>query len=329
MKAPLRGRRHVAWRMFIVLLMLAPASARAQADLPDAPAPSPGLFTTAPDVGSGGNSASTGNDSSSLPASAAFAIFEGQQTFPPAPSRHRPLNMPGLEEHYLPIPRPCVVDFCSVLPPRRACCEESSDSFAEYLTQNAIHIYTPRELGGMAVRGVIDPFNLLTIVGTSAISVGIDSHSPYGPGMMGFAKLSGTTLTEDMTNAFFETFLIPSIDHQDPRFRRMPNASIVRRLAHCIYQTAWTDSDTGKGMFNYSTVVGAVLDEAVSVSYVPFQREGWGADADRIAVNLATTPIGNFVTEFIPDAARHINVNVVILQRVIDRVAIEEGGGTP
>jgi hypothetical protein len=38
-------------------------------------------------------------------------------------------------------------------------------------------------------------------------------------------------------------------------------------------------------------------------------------------------PIGNFVTEFIPDVASHINFNVVFLQRIVDRVAIEEGSG--
>jgi hypothetical protein len=215
---------------------------------------------------------------------------------------------------------------CSVGGPRRSCCEANGGLFSDYLRQNAIHIFTPGELGRMAVRGVVDPFNLLTIVGTSAVSVATDAHSRYGPGVLGVAKLSGTSLTEDMTNAFVETFLIPSIDHQDPRFRRMPNASMKRRILHCIYQTVWTDSDTGKGMFNYSTVLGDVIDEGVDASYVPFQRTGWGPGASRVAVNLVTTPLGNFVTEFVPDLARHVNFNVVFVQRIINRVAIEESG---
>lgn len=234
--------------------------------------------------------------------------------------------MPGLQPNYVPLPRPCVMSACSVGGPRRSCCEANGGLFSDYLRQNAIHIFTPGELGRMAVRGVVDPFNLLTIVGTSAVSVATDAHSRYGPGVLGVAKLSGTSLTEDMTNAFVETFLIPSIDHQDPRFRRMPNASMKRRVLHCIYQTVWTDSDTGKGMFNYSTVLGDVIDEGVDASYVPFQRTGWGPGASRVAVNLVTTPLGNFVTEFVPDLARHVNFNVVFVQRIINRVAIEESG---
>jgi hypothetical protein len=289
---------------------------RAQSDLPDAPAPNPALIAA---VDAGGSAIPDADPALPTPAAA-------QQTFPPVPSRHERINMPGLQPNYLPQPQECITEFCSLTGPRRSCCVQTSDAFAEYLRQNAIHNYTPRELGRLAVRGVIDPFNLLTIVGTSAYTVATDAHSPYGPGGYGIAKISGVALTQDMTNAFFETFLIPSIDHQDPHFHRMPNSPLAMRVAHCVYQPFWTESDTGKGMMNYATIVGDILDEAVDVSYVPYRKTGWGPGADRVAVNLATTPIGNFVNEFVPDVARHVNFNVVFVQRIVNRVAAEEGG---
>lgn len=250
---------------------------------------------------------------------------EGQQTFPP--TGYGRFRSRELRPGWLPIPRPCISDSCTELPPGRSCCQQGVTQFQAYLMQNAMHIYTPRELAAMAGRGVIDPFNLLTIVGTSAFTVATDAHSQYGPGGLGLAKLSGTTLTEDMTNAFFETFLIPSIDHQDPHYHRMPNASLRRRIAHTIDQPLWTQSDTGKRMVNYATLLGAVADEAVDITYVPFQERGLGPSAARVGVNLATTPIGNMLTEFLPDVARHVNVNVVFIQRIINRVAIEEAVG--
>lgn len=302
-----------SWALAAVLLLGAFGACRAQSVLPDAPSPQFVTFD-ADDV-------SAATDSAGDPAP--------QQTFPPAVREHRGLYIPGLQSGSLPLPRPCVAAFCSQSSPLRSCCVATNDTFSAYLKQYAIHIYSPRELGGMAIRSVIDPFNLLTIGGTSAITVASDSHSPYGPGMEGWAKLSGVALTQDMTSAFLETFLIPSIDHQDPHYHRMPNASLKRRITHCIYQPFWTDDDLGRGMFNYSTVVGAIAGEAIDISYVPYQERGWGASADRIAVNLATTPIGNFVTEFIPDLASHVNFNVVFVQRIINRVAIEENGGAP
>lgn len=308
---PVSARR--CWTLVTLILLGAPLTCLAQSILPDAPSPQFATFD-----------ALDGADSAVLPAAPA-----PQQTFPPAVREHHGLYIPGLQSGSLPLPRPCVATFCSQTSPVSSCCVATNDTFSAYLRQYAVHIYSPRELGDMAVRSVLDPFNLLTIGGTSAISIASDSHSPYGPGMEGWAKLSGVALTQDMTSAFLETFLIPSIDHQDPHYHRMPNASLQRRIAHCIYQPFWTDDDLGRGMFNYSTVVGAVAGEAIDISYVPYQQVGWGASADRIAVNLATTPIGNFVTEFIPDLASHINLNVVFVQRIINRVAIEENGGAP
>lgn len=306
----------------LLLAIACCARAHAQSDLPDAPEPAADIAVSAeiaampPAPSDRWISVTDFGD----------AAPEGQQTFPPAAPRNPRVRLRGLQSGYLPVPRECVVRYCSEAPALRSCCIRSVDAFAEYLRQNAVHIYTPRDLGRLAVRGVIDPFNLLTIVGTAAFTVATDAHSPYGPGGFGTAKLSGVALTQDMTNAFVETFAIPSIDHQDPLFHRMPNASITRRVVHCIYQPVWTDSMRGKGMFNYSTVIGDAVDEAVWSSYVPYQRKGWGPAASRVAVNIATTPVGNLVTEFLPDVARHVNFNVVFVQRVINRVAAEETG---
>lgn len=272
---------------------------RAQSSLPGAPQPQPGLVV---------------------------ALADGvQQAFPPQPRSTPSLPIPGLEASSLPAPRICLMQACTAQP-LRSCCFRNAAAFATYLRQNAIHIYTPSELGRLAVRDVVDPFNLLTVGGTSAISVAEDAHSPYGPGFHGWARLSGVTLTEDMTGEFVGTFLIPSIDHQDPHYHREPNAPIPRRVLHCIVQPFWTNTDTGGHIVNYATVAGSVIDEAVDVSYVPYQKTGWGPSAERISLGWANAPIGNFVSEFVPDLANHLNIRVVFIQRIINRVAIEEGG---
>ena len=186
---------------------------------------------------------------------------------------------------------------------------------------------TPREKAILAARDVIDPFNLLTIGGTSAISIASDADTAYGPGVRGWAKLTGVTFTEDMTGEFFGTFLIPSIAHQDPHYHRMPNAPLKRRIAHCIYQVVWSQADDGRGIFNYATVFGTAASEAVNNLYVPYRHRGFGAGTQRYWTALATDPIGNFITEFVPDLAERLNVRIVLVQRIVNRVAIEEGGG--
>ena len=311
-------RRTLSWAASIGFMLAFCCASRAQsrtAALPDAPLPQPeymarnrplfpGALAPAPDPG-------------------------GQEAFPPALPAHRGENTEGLRPNWIPLPHRCIKRSCSAIAPQHSCCQSSHDAFRNYLQRYAVHIYTPHELGKLAISGVADPFNLLTILGTSAYSVAINPHSPYGPGVRGIAEQSGVTLSQDMTGEFFGTFLIPSLDHQDPHYRRLPNMPLARRIAHCAYQIFWTDSDTGQGMVNYSTILGSIADEAVGVTYLPYQRTSWGASAERIALGWATDPVGNYITEFVPDVASHINIRIVFLQRIINRVAIEEGATAP
>jgi hypothetical protein len=213
------------------------------------------------------------------------------------------------------------------VPSPNSSCIPKHDPLQFFLNSSAPDPLTPKQKALLARKDVIDPFNLLTIGGLSAISTAANPNSPYGPGVKGWARLSGVSLTQDMTHEFVGTFLIPSLVHQDPRYHRMPNVSYKRRIAHCIYQVIWTESDDGKGMFNYAAVLGSALDGGISDAYVPYQRTGWTAASARYGVGLATDPIGNLITEFVPDLARHVNVHVVFVQRVIDQVAREEGAG--
>jgi len=180
---------------------------------------------------------------------------------------------------------------------------------------------TPREKAHLAARNVVDPFNGLTILASSAISVGADSHSPYGPGMAGFGRNVGVSYTQDITGEFFGTFLIPSIARQDPHYHRMPNGSIPRRIEHAIVQVVWTQGDNGRGMVNYASLVGSAIDDEIGNLYIPGRQTNLPASAERYSIGLGIAPTDNFITEFLPDVARRIHVRVVLIQRIIDQVA--------
>ena len=193
--------------------------------------------------------------------------------------------------------------------------------FSRFLNGPEVKPLTPKEKGLLVARNVIDPFNAITILGSSAISVGSDSHSVYGPGMAGWGRSVGVSYTQDITGEFFSTFMIPSIVHQDPHYHRMPNGSIPRRVGNAIIQVVWTQGDNGKGMVNYGEVVGAAIEDEVSNLYVPGRETSVPASASRYSIGLATAPIDNFVSEFLPDVARHLHVQVVVIQRIINQVA--------
>ena len=111
-----------------------------------------------------------------------------------------------------------------------------TDWFARFIDGPQTRRMTPKEKAWLAMRDVADPFNGLTILASSAFTIGLDSHTPYGPGMAGFGRYVGVSYTQDMTGEFFGTFLIPSIAHQDPHYHRWPRASLKRRIAHAAYR---------------------------------------------------------------------------------------------
>ena len=193
--------------------------------------------------------------------------------------------------------------------------------YSRFLNGPQVIRMTPAEKAHLAARNLIDPFNLLTITGEAAISVAANSHSPYGPGMPGYGRYVGVSFTQDMVGEFFGTFLIPSIFRQDPHYHRMPGASIRRRAWHTISQVVWTQGDNGRGMVDYADLVGFACDDAIGSLYVPGVETTVRAGTERYFVALATAPIDNIITEFVPDVARRIHVQVVVIQRIVDRFA--------
>jgi hypothetical protein len=193
--------------------------------------------------------------------------------------------------------------------------------YTRFVTGPAVVRFSPEQKLRLALDNLINPWNLATIFGEASIEVAANSHSPYGPGFPGWGRLSGVNFTQDMTDQFFGTFLVPTITHTDPHFHRRPDLSIPRRVLHCVSQTFWQSADNGRDTINYSQIVAPVFDIAISNLYVPGQQTHFSADAERYGVDLATAPIDNLITEFVPSIASHIHVHVVFVQRIINHVA--------
>ncbi len=266
------------------------------------------------------------------PRQLAFLVAEQQSVYRPGRRPSGPVFSSSIS-HTQPIPGAapvlrniCPEDACSPAE-EIMCCGTAPPPFARYLKSPDTVPITARDNLHSAVRNVIDPFNLLTIAGDSAISVATDSHSVYGPGMLGFGKNAGVSLTEDMTGEFFGTFLVPSLMHQDPHYHREPFLPVQRRILHAFTQVVWTRSYTGQPMFNYGNIVGGIATAAVSNTFVPGPgRQGFGNTAQRLALAFAISPSGNLIEEFVPDLASRINLRVVIFQRILNTVSIEEAG---
>jgi hypothetical protein len=256
---------------------------------------------------------------------------QGQATrpgYPPVSPQPRKLpSGSGLQHPSIPsTPDPCIPD-TSVPHPVLISCVPDINPYQRFLNATEVHPLTPRQKALLAYRNVTDPFNFLTIGFISGLSVASDSHSPYGPGWPGFGRNVGVAYTETLVGEFFGTFLIPSLVHQDPHYHREPNATPTHRTLHAIASVVWTQSDTGEGMPNYANLGTTAIAITLGDLYVPGAKQGFGPGVERYVTAIASDPISNIVSEFLPDVARHINVRIVLVQRIVDEVERQNGAG--
>ena len=180
---------------------------------------------------------------------------------------------------------------------------------------------TVRQKGYLAFHDVIDPFNILTIVAQSAISVGADAHSAYGPGFRGFGINVGDSFLQDATGEVIGTFAVCSLFHEDPRYHRLPSGTPLRRLGHAIAHTVVSQHDDGTPMVNFENLIVYPASAEISNLYVPGVHGNGPSTVERIVTGLATEPIGNIITEFLPEFAKHVHVRVIFVQQIINQIA--------
>ncbi len=203
-------------------------------------------------------------------------------------------------------------------------CAQLPNPYQPFLNTATPIPLSPRQKAFLAVRNVIDPFNLLTIAGNSAVNVGLDAHSAYGPGMRGFGRNLEYGLAQEATGEFVGTFLVCSLFHEDPHYHRAPDKPPMRRFVHAVSQTFIAQHDDGSRMPNFQNFITYPASAEISNLYVPGIQGNGSATAARILTGLATDPITNLITEFLPDLARHVHIRVVFVQQIINQVASEK-----
>jgi hypothetical protein len=221
---------------------------------------------------------------------------------------------------------PSTVSLPDTTPVATQLCPNLLNPYARFLDTTMPIPMTPAEKGMLAIRDVLDPFNFLTVFGSAAITIAVDPHTAYGPGLKGFGKLSGVSLLQVTTGEFFGTFVIPSIVHEDPHYHRMPHGTVPRRILHAVSRTVIAQSDYGNNMPNYATLLTYPINAELSNFYVPGIESDASSTTKRIFTSYALDPVGNLITEFLPDLASRVHIRIIVVQRILNQISSTPGG---
>jgi hypothetical protein len=133
---------------------------------------------------------------------------------------------------------------------------------------------------------------------------------------------------QDISSEFFRGFTFPILFHQDPRYFRMPNAPLAKRILYCVSRTVISRHDDGSTMPNYSVLLDYPLEAVLSNQYVPGVHSDVSSTVARIATGYALDPVNNLLDEFLPDVASRINVRIIFVQRILNNIASGTSGVT-
>ena len=156
------------------------------------------------------------------------------------------------------------------------------------------------------VRGTLDPFELVTVGIGAGVSHANNDFPEYGQGAAGFGKRFGAGVADGVSAGLFGGFVYPVLLKQDPRYFRLGEGPVARRVIHALGQEFVCRMDSGSRNFNFSKVLGAVTASGISNAYYPPSDRGLGATMNRTGVVLINGSVGGLLDEFWPDIRRKV-----------------------
>ena len=160
---------------------------------------------------------------------------------------------------------------------------------------------TPEQKFHLFAKSAFDPVELAVTGMQAAISQGNDEFPEYGQGAAGYGKRYGATLADEVSSGFFTDYFYPVIFKQDPRYYRLGEGSVGRRLVYALKQEVICHNDHGRHSPSWENAFGALTSGGLSNIYYPPSDRGFGLTMSRTGISAAYGTLAGVVDEFYPD----------------------------
>jgi hypothetical protein len=124
-----------------------------------------------------------------------------------------------------------------------------------------------------------------------------NSDRSFGQGVEGFVHRWATSYADFAVGNFMTEGIFPTLLHQDPRYFRRGDGSIVSRLGYAVRQVVWTRTDSGGSQFNFSEIGGNSAAVAISMGWHPDDRRA-GDALSMVVTQIAVDAAVNVAKEF-------------------------------
>jgi hypothetical protein len=171
--------------------------------------------------------------------------------------------------------------------------------------QNAAPL-TPSQKFHLFAKSSFDP----VAYGVAGLQAGLgqatNEFPGYGQGAAGYGKRYGASLADQVSSNFFANYAYPVLFKEDPRYFRLGQGSLKRRIVYSLEQEFVTRTDGGGRSFAFNNVLGAFTSGGLSNVYYPSTDRGLGLTMSRSVISLAYGSAGGLIDEFWTDIDRKL-----------------------
>lgn len=177
--------------------------------------------------------------------------------------------------------------------------------FAVTSNLNAAPLTTDQKFK-LTVRSTLDPFVFVATGFQAGLSQATDEFEQYGQGAEGYGKRYGATFADQVSSNFFANFFYPVLLKEDPRYFRLGNGTIKKRIVYSVEQEFVAHKDSGGKTFAFENILGAFTSGTLSNAYYPSNDRGFGLTVSRSTIAILYGSVGGLFSEFSPDIQRKL-----------------------
>jgi len=137
-------------------------------------------------------------------------------------------------------------------------------------------------------------------------SMALRSDPELGHGLAGYARYYWRAFADQASGSFFTEAIVPALTHEDPRYYTAGHGGFFRRTEYALSQVVLTRTDSGGVSFNFSEIVGNVMEAGLANLYYPPQERGFRRTAENWATQIEAASLNNVIREFWPDIRHKI-----------------------
>jgi hypothetical protein len=164
---------------------------------------------------------------------------------------------------------------------------------------------TTKQKFTIAFKDTFDYPSYVLAAAFSGISQLDNSNPSFGQGLKGYARRYASAVADQDIGNFMTEAIYPSLLHEDPRYFRKVNGSVMSRLGYAVTRVLVTRTDAGTWQFNFSEVLGNGTVGAIGNLYYPDAR-GFGPTMQRMGTQIGTDAISAVLKEFWPDVKKKL-----------------------